>query len=328
MWINRTKEIAVFYEKMAQSYRAGLPLTESLTLATLGVSDSKVRQSLERAKRHILSGQTFTQGLAQSPHIFPELDLALIDVGESQGRLDFSLLDLSTLYERRYKDIKTFLLAMAYPTFLLLAAIFLPPIVDWFNNGLYAYFTAVSSKLFFISLPLAACYAGYYAFNTYSPTTFDYLLLQIPVLGTNLKKLALARFSRSMAVLFAGGIDLRRSIKLSIKSMANNYLEQRSRIIEVAIDEGRTVSEGLQAAQVFPEGFVQTFAIGEQTGDIDKMLIKVAEYYEFEADKAFKALLTATPVFIYLCVAVYIAYVVISFYTGYFNAIGDIAKPQ
>lgn len=328
MWINRTKEIAAFYEKMAQSYRAGLPLTESLTLATMGITDKKIRQSLELAKRQLLSGRSFAQGLAQSPTIFPELDIALIEVGESQGRLDFSLLDLSTLYERRYKDTKVFLFAMGYPTFLLLAAIFLPPIVNWFTDGLYAYFTEVSSKLFFIGIPLAACYTAYYAIKTYAPNSLDYALLQIPVIGTNLKKLALARFSRSMAILFAGGIDLRRSIKLAIKSMANSHLEQRSRIIEVAIDEGRTVSEGLAAAKVFPEGFVQTFAIGEQTGDIDKMLIKVAEYYEFEADKAFKAILAAVPVFIYLCVALYIAYTVISFYTGYFKTIGDLAKPQ
>jgi len=324
MWINRKKEIALFYEKMAQAYRSGLPLIESLTMASMGVSDSKVKQSIELAKGYILSGHTLTEGLAQNPTLFPELDLALIEVGESQGRLDQSLLGLSALYEKQYKDIKIFLLAMAYPTFLLSAAIFLPPVVNLFTDGMEAYISIVSKKLITIGTPVMAIYAAYYAFRHYVPDTLDYTLLQIPVIGKNLQKLAIARFCRSLATLFSGGVDLHRSIKLSIKSMANAYLEQRSKIIIVALDEGRTVTEGLKAAKVFPENFVGSFAIAEETGDIDKILTKVAEYYEFEADKAFKAILTATPVIVYLFVAAYIGYIVISFYSGYFSAIGNI----
>lgn len=326
MWINRNKEIALFYEKMAQSYRSGLPLTESLTLASMGVSDTKVRRAIELAKGYILSGHTFTQGLAQSPTLFSEMDLALIDVGESQGRLDQSLLGLSALYEKQYKDIKIFLLAMAYPTFLLSAAILLPPVVNLFTDGLEAYFSIVSTKLFKISLPIAALYSGYYAVKNYVPDKLDYIFLQIPIIGTNLKKLAIARFCRSLATLFSGGVDLHRSVKLAIKSMSNDYLQQRSRMIAVALDEGRTITEGLRASQVFPENFVNSFAIGEETGDIDQILNQLASYYEFEADKAFKALLTALPIVFYLFVAAYIAYIVISFYAGYFSAIGGLAQ--
>ncbi len=326
MWINRNKEIALFYEKMAQSYRSGLPLTEGLTMSSMGVNDKKLKRSIELAKGYILSGHTLTEGLSQSPLLFSEIDLALIEVGESQGRLDQTLLGLSALYEKQYKDIKVFLLAMAYPTFLLSTSIFLPPIVNLFTDGMEAYISIVSNKLFTISTPLVAIYAGYYAFRTYAPDKLDYTLLQIPIIGNNLQKLAIARFCRSLATLFSGGIDLRRSIKLAVKSMSNAYLEQRSSIIAVALDEGRTVTEGLRAAKVFPENFVNSFAIGEETGDIDKILTKVAEYYEFEADKAFKAILTATPILLYLCVAAYIAYIVISFYAGYFGAIGNMAQ--
>lgn len=326
MWITRNKEIASFYEKMAQSYKSGLPLTEGLTLASMSVGDSKLSRSIDLAKRYVLGGGTLTQGLAQSAHLFSELDLALIEVGESQGRLDQTLLGLSALYEKKYKDVITFLTAMAYPTFLLAAAIFLPPVVNLFIEGFDAYVSLVFNKLFFIGTPVTALYATYYAFRHYAPDTLDYTLLQIPIIGNNLQKLAIARFCRSLATLFSGGIDLHKSIKLSINSMSNAYLQQRSRIVTVALDEGKTVTEGLRAAKVFPENFVDSFAIGEKTGDIDKVLTKIAEYYEFEADKAFKAILAATPMFLYLCVAAYIAYIVISFYTGYFNTIGEMTK--
>lgn len=326
MWINRNKEIALFYDKMAQSYRSGLPLTETLTMASMGVSDSKIRRAVELAKAYILSGHTLTQGLAQSPTLFSEMDLALIDVGESQGRLDQTLLGLSALYEKQYKDIKIFLLAMAYPTFLLSAAILLPPVVNLFTDGIEAYFSIVFTKLFTIGMPIAALYSAHYAIKNYAPDKMDYALLQIPILGANLKKVAIARFCRSLATLFSGGVDLHRSVKLAIKSMSNAYLEQRSRMIAIALDEGRTITEGLRASTVFPENFVNSFAIGEETGDIDQILNQLASYYEFEADKAFKAILTALPIVLYLFVAAYIAYIVISFYAGYFGAIGSMAQ--
>lgn len=326
MWINRNKEIAMFYEKMAQSYRSGLPLTETLTMASIGVSDSKIRRAIELAKAYILSGHTLTQGLSQSPTLFSEMDLALIDVGESQGRLDETLLGLSALYEKQYKDIKIFLLAMAYPMFLLSAAILLPPVVNLFTDGIEAYFSVVTTKLFKIGLPITAIFSGFYAFKNYAPDTLDYAILQIPVLGSNLKKVAIARFCRSLATLYSGGVDLHRSVKLAIKSMSNDYLQQRSRMIAIALDEGRTITEGLKASQVFPENFVNSFAIGEETGDIDQILNQLASYYEFEADKAFKAILAALPIVLYLFVAAYIAYIVISFYAGYFGALGNLAQ--
>jgi type IV pilus assembly protein PilC len=322
----KTKELAMFYEKMAQLYRAGVPVTEGLQLAGLDVRDKNLRRGIERVGYHLNRGRTLTEGFSQSPDVFAELDLALINIGETQGRLDQSLTSLSQLYEREFKDIKSFLFAMIYPTFLLAAAIFLPPIIDGFNDGMLAYAKGVGSSLYTIGMPIAVAAGAYLAFKNLLPELFDQVKISLPLLGTNLRKLAIARFCRSMATLFSSGLDLRRSLKLSLKTMANSYMEKRCGIIEKAIDEGQMISEGLRAAGVFPANFVQTFAIGERTGDIDKVLNKVAEYYEFEADKATKAILTMLPVFIYLCVAAYIGYIVISFYTGYFNAIGNITK--
>jgi type II secretory pathway component PulF len=322
----KSKELAIFYEKLAQLYRAGVPITESLPLATMEVKSGKVRHGLERVHNYLMRGRTLTEGFSQCPEVFSELEVALIGVGETQGRLDQSLMSLSTMYEREYKDLKTFILAMLYPGFLFFAAIFLPPVVAWFTDGFSAYLKAVSSSLFTFFLPGAVVFAIYYFFKRSFPEAFDQIKVSIPFIGTNFKKLALARFSHSLATLFSGGVDLRRSIKLATKAMANKYLERRCRFILKAIDEGQSIAEGLRVAKVFPGNFVQTVAVGERTGELDKMLHKMAEYYEFEADKAFKGLLVMAPVFIYLCVAAYIAYIVISFYAGYFNSIGNILK--
>jgi type II secretory pathway component PulF len=103
-------------------------------------------------------------------------------------------------------------------------------------------------------------------------------------------------------------------------------MEQRCRIVQKALDDGETLTSSFQTTRIFPPNLVQMVAVGERTGELDKMLDKAAQYYEFEADKAIKALLAALPVAIYLMVAVYIAYIVISFYAGYFSAIGDLTK--
>lgn len=322
----RSKEMALFYEKLAQLYRAGMPITESLPMASLDIKNGEFRHSVEKAQRYLMSGRTLTESFSQSPKIFSDLDLALIGIGETEGRLDQCLMNLSALYEKQYKDVKTFIFAMLYPTFLLLAAIFIPPLIDFFNSGPEAYARAVGSSIITFTWPCLLAYGIYYIFKNFAPEFYSQLLFAIPVLGTNLKKMALARFSRSFATLFSSGVDMRRSLRLSIKSLSNYYMQHRCRVIERALDEGRTIADGMRLANVFPANFVQTFALGEQTGDIDKMLTKVAEYYEFEADKAFKAILTMLPVFIYLCVAAYIGYIVISFYAGYYNAIGGMLK--
>ncbi|MEW6733984.1 MAG: type II secretion system F family protein [Acidobacteriota bacterium] len=322
----RSKELSIFYEKFAQLYRAGVPIMEGLPLASMQVKDNAVRRGLDRVHSYMMRGRTLTEGFSQSPEVFSELQIALINVGEMQGRLDQTLMNLSQMYEREYKEIRNLLFALLYPGFLLAAAILLPPVVTWFTDGFAAYVKSVVSTSFYILAPSAAIYCLYYFFKTYFQEAFDRVKITIPVLGSNLKKLALARFSRSLATLFAGGIDLRRGLKLSLKALSNRYLERRCRAIERALDEGRTIADGMRLADVFPANLVQMVAIGERTGELDKMLNKAADYYEFEADKALKALLVALPIVIYLMVAAYIAYIVISFYAGYYAAIGDIIK--
>jgi type IV pilus assembly protein PilC len=326
MFTIRSKELSVFYEKLAQLERAGVPIMESLPLASMQVKDKGVRRGAERAYEYVMRGRTFTEGLSQCPDVFSEMQIALIGVGEMQGRLDQSLTNLSAMCEREYKDVMNFIYSMLYPGFLLFTAIFLPPVVTWFTDGFEAYVKSVTETLFKFLFPAAVIYIVYFIIKTYFQSGFDRVKLAIPILGSNLKKLALARFSRSMATLFASGVEMRATLKLSIKAMGNSYLEQRCRVVQTAMDDGATLTDSLRRTTIFPANLIQMVAVGEQTGEIDKMLDKASQYYEYEADKALKALLAAIPVVLYLAVAAYIAYIVISFYAGYFSVIGDLTK--
>src|SRR5437868_3912347 len=158
----RSKELSIFYEKLAQLYRAGVPITESLPLASMQVQDSGVRRGIDRVHQYLMRGRTLTEGFSQSPEVFSEMQVALIGVGETQGRLDQTLMNLSAIHDREYKDLKNFIFALLYPGFLLFAAIFLPPVVTWFTDGLEAYLRSVVGTIFNIFLPIVIIYLIYY----------------------------------------------------------------------------------------------------------------------------------------------------------------------
>src|SRR5262249_44933626 len=156
-----------------------------------------------------------------------------------------------------YKDLKNFLFAMAYPTFLLSAAIFLPPIVTWFTQGTEAYIRSVAGTLSALALPLGIIYLIHFLTKKYFEADFDRIKLLVPILGKNLKKLAFARFSRNLARMFSSGLEMRSSLRLAIKAMGNKYLESRCRVVQTALDEGATLSESLHATNIFPANLVQ-----------------------------------------------------------------------
>lgn len=326
MWVNRSKQMSIFYEKLGQLYAAGVPIDEGLATASLEVRDAGLQRGLERLHGYVARGRTLTEGVAQSPEVFSEMDVALIRVGEARGRLDESLRRLSEIKERDYKNLKRFLIGMAYPTFLIIGAIFIPPLVSLFTTGLEAYIAQVAKALFLMMLPVAVALMIYLGLKKGFRDDFDRLILMLPFLGNNLKKLALARFCRSFSALFSSGLEIRACLKHAIASMSNRYLQRRASVVQAAIDEGETLTRALSTASIFPTQLVQMVATGEQTGNLDQMLDKAASYYEFEAERAIKAMLMAIPFVVYLLVAVYIAYIVISFYAGYFKMIGDITK--
>ncbi len=322
----KSKQMSIFYEKLGQLYAAGVPIDEGLAIASLEVKDVGLQRGLERLHGYVVRGRTLAEGVAQSPEVFSEMEAALIQVGEARGRLDESLRRLSEIKEKDYKNLKRFLIGMAYPVFLIVGAIFIPPIVSLFTTGLQAYIEQVLGSLLVVVLPIAAAVLIYIALKKGFRDDFDRLILAFPFLGNNLKKLALARFCRSFSALFSSGLEMRACLKHATAAMSNRYLQRRARVVQTAIDEGETLTRALSVASIFPSQLVQMIATGERTGNLDQMLDKAAGYYEFEAERAIKAILIAIPFVVYMLVAVYIAYIVISFYAGYFKMIGDLTK--
>lgn len=324
MTLFRSRNLSLFYQQLGQLYKSGVPVSQSLPLAAEHSGDTAIREATERVYADVMGGKTLGSAVARQPQVFTELQAALIAVGEENGRLDSNLFQLSTMYEKQYKNQLRFLLAMLYPSFLFLAALFVPKIPIWWNGSFGEYLSAV----FWTAVPFLAIGVALYVGCVLSQGVFidvyDQVRLKIPVLGKSLHKMALARFSRCLATLYSAGIDMRRCLQLSTSSFENTYLKRKSQIILGYLEEGFGLAKGFEAAGVFPKEYVHIIALGEQTGDLDRVLEQTARMYEEESEKVLKAVLFFFPIAMYVLVAIYIASIVIEFYAGYYGNIGKI----
>ncbi len=316
----RTQELAVFYEKLGQLEQAGVPILEGLPLATMQVTDPALRRDLQSVGTALTRGVPLGEAFRLHTRHIPPLHLALLCVGENQGQLDKILLNLSEICERDYKARKELSAQLLYPAFLLVSALLLPHASTWYTKGLWAYLKEVVADASSIALPVGAVLGGLYLLSR-SPVAFDRFKLGLPVIGKLLSQLALARFCRSLAALISAGVELSAGLKLAVASMDNHYLEGRCPPALLALSRGEPLAQCLVASGAFPPELIQRVVIGERAGKLDPALAKAAEYYDFEAQRNLKTLLKMLPVLIFVLVAVLVAKQVISFYSGYFEAI-------
>jgi type II secretory pathway component PulF len=320
MSTSRIKELAVFYEKLGQLEHAGVPILEGLPLATMQVSDPLIRRDLGRVNAALRRGATLSEAFSRNTQVFPPLHLSLINVGEAQGRLDQVLKSLAEVCERDYKARKEVLSALLYPAFLMVAAFLLPPAATWYTKGFFAYLKDVFGSVATFALPVGVVVVLLYLLRS-APATYDRLKLGLPLVGKLLSQLAYARFSRSLAALISGGVEMKAALQLAIAALGNRYLESRCAPATAALSRGETLAQCLIAAEIFPPDLIQRVVIGERAGQLDKTLDKAAEYYDFEAQRSLKTLVQVLPVLVFLLVAVRVAQVVIGFYSGYIDSI-------
>jgi type II secretory pathway component PulF len=304
--------------------KAGVPLTEGLRLAASGCRDERLKKAASEVERRVKGGNPLGPALAAHPAVFPELDVALVSVGEENGQLDRNLLRLADRSEKEHGDSRRFILALVYPAGLFLAALFLPRLYVWVTVSFSAYLWSVFTTAVPFLLCLALLAGGLVLLRRAGPETFDRMRLRLPILGPNIQKLALARFSDSLATLYGAGAELRKSVRLSVRAIGNRYLEARCARLTQVLKEGGTVSDGLRASGVFPTELVNAVDVGERTGELDRALYSMARLYQEEADRAINAILILIPIAIYLLVALYIAIVVISAFGSYFRTIQSI----
>lgn len=339
------KELAIFTRQFSVMIDAGLPLVQCLEI--LGTqADNKVFQKvLIQVRQDVESGSTLADSMRKHPRVFDDLFCNMIAAGEAGGILDTILQRLANYIEKAVKLRRAVRSAMIYPVAVLAIAALVVTIILWKVIPTFAaLFAGLGAELplptrivitlsnfvgRYLPLMVVLIIAGIYALKKYHDTykgrrVLDGLLLKVPVIGIVLRKIAVARFCRTLATLVSSGVPILEALEITAKTSGNAIIEDAIMATRKSIEEGKTISEPLKDTDVFPPMVVHMIAVGEQTGALDAMLSKIADFYEDEVDAAVENMLTLLEPIMILFLGIVIGGIVISMYLPMFSLLSKI----
>ncbi|MGH9777109.1 MAG: type II secretion system F family protein [Candidatus Acidiferrales bacterium] len=341
------KEMAIFTRQLSTMIDAGLPLVQSLEILATQQENKTFQKTLTGVRTQVESGSTLANALRQFPKVFDDLYTNMVEAGETGGILDGVLQRLAVYIEKNVKLKGAIKSALIYPS----AVVIIMTLIVF---GLMKWVVPTFVKLFIdlgVDLPLPtrivmnisravqdfwwlmglAVIALAFAVRAYYNTTggryvIDATLLRIPLIGILLRKIATARFCRTLGTLLSSGVPILDGLTITARTSGNAVIERALMQVRKAVEEGRTLVEPLKASGVFPTMVSQMIGVGEQTGALDAMLSKIADFYEDEVDAAVKDLLTAMEPLILLMLGVVVGGIVISLYLPLFDLIGKLGS--
>jgi type IV pilus assembly protein PilC len=305
------KSIVVFCRIFSTMINAGLPLIQCLELLAQQEQNKIFAKIIKSIKDDIEGGTSLTDALKKYPKIFDDLFVNLIAAGEAGGMLDIILGRLSDYLEKAMKLKKRVKGAMTYPLAVLfisfgVVALLLLKVIPVFQKmfegmggqlpGPTAMLIAASdfAQSYFLVI-IAIMVVTYIGFNRFYKTEkgrflIDTLVLKAPVFGPLLKKVAVAKFSRTLSTMMSSGVPIMEGLNIVSKTSGNKVVEKALLKTRQSISEGRTIAEPLAETGIFPSMVVQMIAVGEATGALDTMLSKIADFYDDEVDSAVDAM--------------------------------------
>jgi len=334
------KMLAVFTRQLATMIDAGLPLVQSLEILAMQQEHKAFQEVLTSIKDDVESGSTFAAALGRHPKVFNDLYVNLVVAGEEGGILDNILLRLSNYIEKAVALKKKVKSAMVYPAAIVGVAVLVVAV-------LLIYVIPVFEKMFLSagqSLPtltliivgmskllkqyflffVAAVVVLVFLLRRYYKTdggrhVIDSFLLKVPVFGMLFRKIAIARFSRTLSTLVSSGVPILDSLNIVAKTAGNIIVEDAIMKARSSISEGETIADPLARADVFPPMVTQMISVGESTGALDNMLGKIADFYDEEVDTTVATLTSLMEPFLMIFLGGTIGTIVIAMYLPIFN---------
>jgi len=306
-----TKDLVVFTRQFATMIDSGLPLVQCLEILSSQQENKTFKEVLVKVKESVESGSTFADALSKHPKVFDDLFVNLVAAGEIGGILDTILQRLAAYIEKAMKLKKQIKGAMVYPTtivsiaFIVVGVILIfviPTFAKMFADfggelpGPTKFVIALSNFLLkYILVILASLYAIFWGIKRYYKTpkgrkNIDAIALKAPVFGPLIRKVAVAKFTRTLGTMISSGVPIMDGLDIVAKTAGNKIVEEAIYAVRTAISEGKTMAEPLSACGVFPPMVVQMISVGEATGAMDTMLNKIADFYDDEVDDAVSAM--------------------------------------
>lgn len=334
-------DIAMFTRQLATMLKSGVPLLTSFDIVAKGHSNPAVTKLLMDIKTDIETGSSLTQAFRKHPLQFDALYCNLVQAGEQAGILDALLARLATYKEKILGVKKKIKSAMFYPTAVIVAAFVITAVIMIFVipafKDLFSSFGAdlpaptlfvMAISDFFVSywyLIFGGIFGGFWLFmNAWRRSEamqifMDRLILKLPIFGEIVKNATIARWTRTLATMFAAGVPLVESLE-SVGGAAGNYIYKiATKKIQSEVSTGTSLTVAMQNANVFPNMVMQMTSIGEESGSLDAMLSKVADYYEEEVDNAVEALSSLMEPIIMVVLGTLIGGLVVAMYLPIFK---------
>ena len=347
----KSKDLAIFTRQFSVMIDAGLPLVQCLDILSQQQQNKYFQQVLAQVRQDVEEGSTLAAAMNRHPKVFDQLYSNMVEAGETGGILDLILQRLSTFIEKIVKLKRDVVSAMIYPAAVILLAIaaiavIMIVVIPQFQNiflGLlgpgeplplptrivigFSNFLAGWGGLCI----LVAIIAMVVGLKVYYKTpkgrkVIDTILLKIPILGPIFLKIGIARFSRTLSTLLSSGVPILQSLDITARTAGNVVIEEAIVSIRGAVEQGKSFVEPLRASEIFPHMVAQMVGIGEQTGALDAMLGKIADFYEQEVDSAIANLLTLMEPALIGFLGVTIGSIVVAMYLPMFSLIGKLSQ--
>ncbi|HVI71260.1 MAG TPA: type II secretion system F family protein [Pyrinomonadaceae bacterium] len=347
----KSKDLSVFTRQFSVMIDAGLPLVQCLEILAQQQDNKYFQRILLQVRQDVEEGSTLATAMARHPRVFDQLYSNMVEAGETGGILDLILQRLSTFIEKIVKLKRDIISAMIYPSAVILLAIvavavIMVVVIPQFQNiflgllgpgeqlplptrivvGISNFLAGWGGLIILVSVIGIVVAVKFYYKTPGGRRNIDWVLLKVPILGDIFRKIAVARFSRTLSTLLSSGVPILQSLDITAKTSGNVIIETAITKVRTGVERGESFVDPLKATEVFPHMVAQMIGIGEQTGALDAMLGKIADFYESEVDSAIANLLTLIEPLLIGFLGVTIGSIVISMYLPLFTLIGKLSS--
>src|SRR5712692_2993678 len=344
----KAKELAIFTRQFSVMIDAGLPLVQCLEILA-GQQENKVFQKvLTGTRSQVEGGATLSAAMRSSPKVFDALYVNMVEAGKTGGIMDTILQRLSSYIEKNVKLQRAVKSALVYPIGVVTVAggvitLLLWKVVPIFATlfaglgvelplptkiviGMSNFVGSIFGLLILVGfIGVCICLKVWYG-TPGGRYAIDRTLLRLPVIGILLRKIAVARFTRTLGTLISSGVPILEGLDITGRTAGNAVIERALQKVRKSLEEGKSLTDPLKETDVFPGMVTQMIGVGEQTGAMDAMLQKIADFYEEEVDASVKDLLTALEPVMIVFLGVVVGGVVISMYLPLFSLIGKLSS--
>jgi type IV pilus assembly protein PilC len=342
------KELAIFTRQFSVMIDAGLPLVQCLEILASQQENKMFQKVLTGTRGSVEGGATLSAAMRQYPKVFDSLYVNMVEAGETGGILDTILQRLSSYIEKNVKLQRAVKSAMVYPVGVLTVAGGVIILLLWKVVPIFATLFAglgvdlpLPTKIVIGMSNMIGSIFGLLALVAFAGIIFglkiwygtpqgryaiDATILRLPVIGLLMRKIAVARFTRTLGTLIASGVPILEGLDITARTAGNAVVERALQQVRKSLEEGKSLTEPLKDSEVFPGMVTQMISVGEQTGAMDAMLQKIADFYEEEVDAAVKDLLTALEPIMIVFLGIVVGGVVISMYLPLFSLIGKLSQ--